>query len=307
MAIYKLALQTMRHPLCVLRNFNRGFKAWVEGIQTEAFPPGHFYSPVPSLDDVRQNEERIFHTPESVPGIDLNVAEQMEFLGTFKAMSGEMPFQQEKQDHLRYYFNNENFSYFDAIALHGMIRHAKPKRIIEVGSGFSSCVTLDTNELFFHGKISCTFIEPYPDLLYSLLKPGDREQVTIIPSKVQDVPTSTFADLEAGDILFIDSTHVSKIDSDVNHELFRILPALAPGVFIHFHDIFYPFEYPKQWLYDGRSWNENYLLRAFLQYNSAFKIVFFNDWFARLNNDLLKTQMPDALKNTGGSIWLKKL
>jgi hypothetical protein len=272
-----------------------------------AFPPGHFYSPIPNLDDVKKNEARIFHSLESVPGVDLNPEGQKELFRKFVEFYREMPFRSEKQNHLRYHFENPNFSYFDAISLHCMIRHAAPKKIIEIGSGYSSCVTLDTNELFFSGKIACTFIEPYPDLLQSLLKPTDRQQVTIIPTKLQDVPTETFSELAAGDILFIDSTHVSKIDSDVNHELFRILPALAPGVFIHFHDIFYPFEYPSEWIYDGRAWNENYLLRAFLQYNSAFEIAFFNNWFARFNRQLLEEQMPLALKNAGGSIWLRKL
>ncbi|MBK5274140.1 MAG: class I SAM-dependent methyltransferase [Desulfuromonadales bacterium] len=272
-----------------------------------AYPPGHFYSPIPCLDDVLQNEETIFHVPETIPGVDLNPEGQWELARRFAGFYREMPFQPEQQENLRYYFENPNFSYFDAISLHCMIRHAKPKRIIEVGSGFSSCVTLDTNDTFFDNRIDCTFIEPYPDLLLSLMKPGDREQVTIIPSKLQDVPTETFTALGPGDILFIDSTHVSKIDSDVNHALFRILPSLAPGVFIHFHDIFYPFEYPKQWIYDGRAWNENYILRAFLQYNSSFNIVFFNNWFARFNRQLLQDQMPLALKNAGGSIWLQKV
>jgi hypothetical protein len=272
-----------------------------------AYPPGHFYSPIPNLDDVQQNETRIFDIPSSIPGIDLNAEGQQELLNKFVEYYGDMPFLSDKQSHLRYYYENPNFSYFDAISLHCMIRHAKPKKIIEIGSGFSSCVTLDTNELFFQNQIECTFIEPYPDLLYSLLKPGDRERVTIIPAKLQDIPTDTFSTLASGDILFIDSTHVSKIDSDVNHALFRILPSLATGVFIHIHDIFYPFEYPRQWIYDGRAWNENYILRAFLQYNSTFRIVFFNNWLARFNRESLERQLPLAMKNPGGSIWLQKM
>lgn len=272
-----------------------------------AYPPGHFYSPTPCLDDILQHEDRIFHVPDEIPGIDLNPNGQRKQFFDFIPFYREMPFTDEKQPHLRYYFHNENFSYFDATVLHCMIRHLGPRQIIEIGSGFSSCASLDTNELFFGSNINCKFIEPYPELLHSLLKPTDLDQVTILPCRLQDVPTDTFTSLGDGDILFIDSTHVSKIDSDVNHLIFRVLPALKPGVTIHFHDIFYPFEYPKQWIHMGRAWNENYLLRAFLQYNEAFKIKFFNSWFARYNKELLREQMPLSLNNTGGSIWLQKV
>ena len=131
-----------------------------------------------------------------------------------------------------------------------------------MGSGYSSCVILDTNELFFNNNISCIFIEPYPQLQESLLKENDKDKIEIIPKRLQDVEVSKFSSLSSGDILFVDSTHVSKVDSDVNYIFFEILPSLTNGVYIHFHDIFYPFEYPKEWIYEGRAWNENYILRA---------------------------------------------
>ena len=123
-----------------------------------------------------------------------------------------------------------------------MIRHIEPNRIIEVGSGFSSCLILDTNDLHFDGRIATTFIEPYPELLKSLVAEGDESASTLLPVRLQDVDLSVFEELNRGDILFIDSTHVSKIDSDVNYLFFEILPRLSSGVYIHFHDIFYPFE-----------------------------------------------------------------
>ena len=113
--------------------------------------------------------------------------------------------------------------------------------------------------------------------------------------------------LASGDILFIDSTHVSKAGSDVNHIFFKILPSLAEGVNIHLHDIFYPFEYPKEWIYEGRAWNENYVLHAFLQYNSAFKITFFSNFLARFHHRTFHEKMPLCMKNTGGSIWLQRV
>lgn len=270
-------------------------------------PPGHFYSPIPSLDEVRREEATIFGTvPRSIAGIDMREAEQLQLLEQFAQWYPEIPFQAEARNGLRYRYENPAYSYSDAIFLHCMIRHAKPKRIIEVGSGFSSCVTLDTSELFFDGSINTTFIEPYPDLLMSLVKEADKDNIRVIPTRLQEVNIHEFEALDAGDILFIDSTHVSKINSDVNRIFFDILPALRPGVFIHFHDIFYPFEYPKTWILEGRAWNELYMLRTFLQYNGQFRVVLMNTFLHHFHAPFFSAHMPLCVKNTGGSIWLCK-
>ncbi|HMZ23784.1 MAG TPA: class I SAM-dependent methyltransferase [Saprospiraceae bacterium] len=272
------------------------------------FPPGHFYSPIPDLEEVRKHESSIWSVlPREIEGIDLNDKGQLQLLKKFSKFYEELPFKDEKLEGLRYFFQNPAYSYSDAIVLYSMIRFAKPRHIIEVGSGFSSCVTLDTNEVFFDGKIKTTFIEPFPNLFYSLLKEGDREKVRVLPIPLQDVSLAEFDELGKNDILFIDSTHVSKINSDVNYIFFKILPRLKSGVIVHFHDIFYPFEYPKDWIYEGRAWNEDYLLRAFLQYNSAFQVMYFNAFMGSLYEDQLQRYMPLCLKNRGGSIWLRKL
>ena len=115
-----------------------------------------------------------------------------------------------------------------------------------------------------------------------------------------------FAQLQENDILFIDSTHVSKLNSDVNRIIFNILPALKKGVLIHFHDIFWPFEYPKTWVKEGRAWNEAYLLRAFLEYNTDFEILFFSHYTHLFNREWIAANMPLFLNNLGGNIWLRK-
>jgi len=271
-------------------------------------PPGHFHSPIPSLDEVRIREDVIFNKiPRKIPGIDLNEEEQMNLFARFKKYYDELPFKADKTDSLRYFYENPAYGYSDAIFLYSMIRHTQPRRIIEVGSGYSSCVILDTNELFFNNNISCIFIEPYPQLLESLLRENDKDKIEIIPRKLQDVEVSKFSSLSSGDILFVDSTHVSKVDSDVNYIFFEILPSLGSEVYIHFHDIFYPFEYPKEWIYEERAWNENYILRAFLQYNSAFKILFYNSFLNHFYEQQFISEMPLCDKNRGGSIWLKKI
>lgn len=270
-------------------------------------PPGHFYSPIPSLDEIKRDESKIFGSvPRNIIGLELHEAAQLKLLDKFVAYYDEMPFQSQKCEGLRYYFENPAYSYSDAILLHCMIRFLQPKRIIEVGSGFSSCMTLDTNELFCGGSITTTFIEPYPELLMSLIKDIDKNTIKIIPSRLQDVDLCEFQALQANDILFIDSTHVSKINSDVNRIFFDILPRLSSGVHVHFHDIFFPFEYPKDWVYEGRAWNEAYLLRAFLQYNSAFRVVLMSTFMEHFHEPFFQEKMPLCLQNTGGSIWIRK-
>ncbi len=269
-------------------------------------PPGHFYSPIPAISDLQANEREVFDFPPAIRGVDLNEAEQVELLKTFSKVSKDQPFTSEKVTGRRYFFENPAYSYTDAIILFCMIRHLRPRRIVEVGSGYSSAAMMDINELFFDNSIDCTFIDPYPQLLRSLTKDSDHQRVRILGYKVQDVDDSIFRQLTASDILFIDSSHVAKTGSDVNYILFKILPLLAAGVYIHFHDVFYPFEYPQPWAFEGRAWNEAYLLRAFLQYNRAFKIRFFTTYLMHKHRSLFESGMPLCLKNTGGSIWLEK-
>jgi predicted O-methyltransferase YrrM len=270
-------------------------------------PPGHFYSPIPALDDVRCDEQWIFPpVPRELPGIALDEARQLAMLDELQPYYDSQPFHAEKTQNLRYFFENPAYLYSDAIFLHCMIRHARPRRIIEVGSGYSSCVMLDTNELFFDNRIACTFVEPYPQLLRTLLRDDDLGRIELLGRRLQEITLDRFRALEANDILFIDSTHVAKIGSDVNHIFADILPILRPGVYVHFHDIFYPFEYPKEWIYEGRAWNEAYLLRAFLTFNRAYEIVLFNTFLERFHRDHFMRRMPLCLKNEGGSIWLRR-
>jgi predicted O-methyltransferase YrrM len=271
-------------------------------------PPGHFYSPIPDLDVVRRDEQRVFPpVPRELPDIALDEARQLAMLDELQPYYDSQPFAARKTPDLRYFFENPMYSYSDAIFLHCMIRHARPRRIIEVGSGYSSCVTLDTNEVFFGNRIACTFVEPYPQLLRTLLLDDDFGRIEVLDRGLQEIALDRFHGLEANDILFIDSTHVAKVGSDVNYIFAEILPALRPGVYVHFHDIVYPFEYPKEWIYEGRAWTEAYLLRAFLAFNRAYEIVLFNTFLERFHRDRFLRTMPLCLKNEGGSIWLRRI
>lgn len=278
------------------------YKTWV--------PPGHFYSPIPDIKAIQGREGTIFNVPNAADvklPIDLNQEAQIKLIHIFAEYYQDMPFQDEKTEDLRYYFNNMYYSYTDGIILYCMLKHLAPKRLIEVGSGFSSCLIMDTNERYLGNQLSALFIEPYPDRLFSLLNEKDKNTVNLIQDNLENLDKNIFLSLRENDILFIDSTHVSKIGSDVNYYLFEILPLLNKGVYIHIHDIFYPFEYPKEWVYEGRAWNEAYILRAFLQYNSHFEIVLFNNFIINHAHSFIASKMPVCLKNYGSSIWLKKI
>jgi predicted O-methyltransferase YrrM len=272
------------------------------------FANGHFYSPIISIEEIKKRESEIWKNRDAdgITGIELRTEEQKNLVEQFINYYQDLPFKSEKQAEIRYQFDNGSYSYTDGIILYAIIRYNKPKRIIEVGSGFSSMVMLDTNEMFFNNQIDLTFIDPYPERLYSLMKYSDKEQTTVIESDVQLIPLTVFEKLEAGDILFIDSTHVSKTGSDVNYILFEILPVLKSGVLIHFHDVFYPFEYPKEWVFQGRNWNEDYILKAFLMYNEKFRIKLFSEYLHRHHPNVF-SEMPLCYNNTGGNLWIEKI
>lgn len=271
------------------------------------FPNGHFYSPVISIEGVKKREAEIWKNrdEDGILGVELRTEGQIKLVQQFTKYYAALPFKSEKQEKLRYQFGNGSYSYTDGIVLYSMIRHFEPKRIIEIGSGYSSMVMLDTNELFFDNQINLTFIEPFPERLYSLMKEDDKKITAVVESEVQLIPLDVFEKLQAGDILFVDSTHVSKTGSDVNYILFEILPVLNSGVLIHFHDVFYPFEYPKEWVFQGRNWNEDYILKAFLMYNEKFEIKLFSEYLYKHHKNVFK-DMPLCYNNTGGNLWLEK-
>ncbi len=280
-------------------------------------PAGHFYSPIPSVDEIKASEARIFNRDErELVGISLNVQRQLELLDAFKPFYAEIPFQERRDGHsrLRYYFANALYSYADAVVLYSIIRWARPRRVVEIGSGFSSALVLDTNELYFDGCIRCTFIEPHPERLMAVLQPTDRVDLRVEP--VQETPIEIFTALQAGDLLIVDGSHVAKTGSDVNHMLFEVLPRLRAGVHVHIHDVFYPFEYPKRWVYQGVAWNEAYMVRAFLQYNATFEITLFTSYLLQQYRDriarafplmLLSERMdPTTADAPGSSLWITR-
>ena len=270
-------------------------------------PPGHFYSPIVDVEQVRQQYGVV--QPNIMPaGIKVDDAGMQRLWSEMVPLLREIDFPEDAEPRSRYHFRNSAFSYGDGSILHAMLRRFRPKRLVEVGSGYSSACAVDTIDRFLGGQVDVTFVEPYPALLHKLLGEDSAGRYTVHDKTVQAVDMEVFTQLQSGDFLFVDSTHIMKTGSDVCHELFNVLPALKSGVFIHFHDIFWPFEYGPEWIVkQNRSWNEIYGLRAFLMFNDAFEIVFFNDWFVRNHRASVEADYPMMLKNTGGSIWLRKV
>lgn len=279
-------------------------------------PPGHFYSPIVDPHAAGQHLAAVAARPPDQPVLGISIDHDAmrrrwaEFLPSFQ----NMPFAEQPREGMRYGLENPTFSWADGSILYAMIRVLRPRTIIEVGCGWSSLCLIDTRLSLGDDAFELILADPYFDFLESLLG-RSRESgaasigaVTTLRAPVQNLDLSMFERLSANDILFIDSTHIMKTGSDVCHELFQILPRIRSGVYVHFHDIFWPFEYSKEWeVVQGRSWNEAFGIRAFLMSNPEWRIEFFNDYWAKTEPDLIRSTYPDFLKNSGGSLWLRRL
>ena len=215
----------------------------------------------------------------------------------------------------RYYIANNQFQMIDSAVASAMLTHLNPTRIVEIGCGFSTAAMFDTIDRMAAPRLqNFTCIDPDMSRLDALSLSGKIERRA---ERVQDVDLAVFAELKAGDILFIDSSHVLKAASDVHYEYLHILPSLPSGVIVHIHDVFYPFEYPRQWLLrEVRAWNEAYLVDMMLTYGNGYEVLFFNhamieNYPSVLDEELRllereKELRPRAHQRTNGSIWLKK-
>lgn len=273
----------------------------------EIYPPGHFYSPCPDLESVRSRATALWSKDvDRNPSLQLGPDAQTALIKELARFYTDFTWPDQPYPDYRYYLANSWFGHGDAISLYGVLRYFRPNRVIEMGSGFSSALMLDTNEKFLAHAVRFTCIDPFPERLRSLLRDADRQNVGVVPDIVQNVPIATFSERDANDILFVDSLPVAKIGSDVNYLIFEILPALKPGVLVHFHDILWPFEYPLEWVLAGTAWNETYVVRAFLQYNHMFEVLLFNSYLGDKFTSLFEALMPSFLKDIGGSLWLRK-
>jgi hypothetical protein len=280
-------------------------------VSQPAFEPGHFYSPIVDTDAVARRRERVWPAQPTIAGIDFNDASHHQVLTElFPRFMPEYDYPEhaDAASPHRFYTRNPQFSWLDSRALFVLLRAWRPERIIEVGSGHSSLLMADVNRRFLDRSIDITCIEPYPQ---PFLTQGVDGIARLLEREVQDVELEAFRRLGAGDVLFIDSSHVAKTGSDVNYLYFDVIPALAPGVHVHVHDVFLPNDYPVDWVLDhNRSWNEQYVLRALLMYaSSTLRVTFGCSHAFHRYRDLVIAALahPRGHGFGGGSFWFTKL
>lgn len=253
--------------------------------------PSHFYFPVPKLRSLRDKDWGARHP---CAAIDFRFAEQLNRLNTEF-----LPFAQEWSfpDHQngtknQFHFNNGFFEHVDAEVAYSIVRQRKPRRIVEVGCGNTTLLLTTALRKNAAEGFPCEMygIDPHPSLF---LKEGVPGLTGLIEEPVQRAPVELFRALEENDILFIDSSHVVSIDSDVVYELLNILPTLKPGVVVHFHDIFAPLDYPEKFVKKNLCfWGEQYLLEAFLSFNSEFKVLWAGSAMQQHHPDVLRDAFP---------------
>jgi len=273
--------------------------------------PNHFYEPIP---DTRTLKDDLWSKHSELVGININEKKQLELLSLFasKFKNEYEAFPKSKTyTPYEYYVNNGAFESVDGETLYCMIRHFKPRKIFEIGSGNSTYLSaqavLKNREEDDSYECELVAIEPYPN---EILKAGFPGLSKLIPTKVQDIPLSEFKKLTENDILFIDSSHVLKIGSDVQYEYLEILSRLNKGVIVHVHDIFLPAEYLKEWvLKDYIFWNEQYLLQAFLVFNDSFEVLWAGSYMHLKHPDKLETAFSSYKrdKRWPGSFWMRKI
>lgn len=294
-------------PILSSGRYHRYFAEWER--QGFHVSPVHFYSPIP---DVGSLGDELWDVSLEVPGLDFNDAIQLDLLiNQFPAFRSEYDrFSRAATGQTEeFHFANGQFSGTDALVLYCMVRYLRPQMVIEIGSGYSTRLSLAAVRANGFGRLRC--VEPFPDdpadpSRGSLLRVG-APGLELIEERVEHLGIGPFQELTAGDVLFIDSSHVAKIGSDVNFLFFEVLPRLAPGVVVHVHDVFLPGEYPRSWVVDEhRFWNEAYLLRAFLTFNTEFEVLLANHYLAQKYPGHLRETFPNAPWWGGGSFWIRR-
>jgi len=296
-------------PTSLLRMFFKAFETRQELAEAAGFHvlPRRSDSAVMRIEEI---DFAALSRPRALPGIDLRVNAALELLTRLKPFAAELdviPY--EPSASAPFWFTPEfltSFPDYDTAVLYSLLRYLKPKRYVEVGCGYSSIVSNFALQRNQHDGASCdaVYADPEPRLPMDKVLTGAR----LILKRVQDVPLDTFKALQSGDVLFIDTSHVLKIQSDVEQEIVRILPSLAPGVWIHFHDVFTPYDYPEEWIRQPvRLWaNEQYALECLLTGGTRYQVEIPLHYLVRDFKDPIREFFPRG-HTRGQSIWLRKI
>ncbi len=286
----------------------RYFRMWQE--RGFHITPIHYYAPIP---DTRTLSDDLWQKRSDLVGLAINENKQLELLSVFMSKYrneySSFPMNPTPIRH-QYYLRNISFGSVDAEILYCMIRHFKPSRIVEIGSGHSTYLSaqaiLENKKEDSNYESELIVVDPYPSELVKERFPGLSR---VMIQRVEQVPLSEFTTLQKNDILFIDSSHVVKIGGDVQYEYLEILPRLTEGVVVHAHDIFLPAEYPKEWvLGQYRFWTEQYLLQAFLAFNASYEIIWAGSYMHLKYPDKLESAFSSYRQNQTwpGSFWIRR-
>ena len=265
------------------------------------FQPNHFYWPLNDVAFLRENLG-LWHDRGLPQGVAWDLDGQLELASRVHAYLPELEDVPDlpAEGRARFVWQNNAFSGADAVVYYGLVRDLQPRRVVEVGSGWSSLLlarAVQRNER----RCEVTIVEPFPnEWLFEALPPEWEVHRAII----QHADLAIFERLGPGDVCFYDGSHCVRTGADVNWFLFEVLPRLAPGVLVHLHDIFFPDDYHDEWIFnEGLSWNEQYVLQAFLMHNDAYRIRIANHmlWKERAH------ELSELYNMDGGSIWLEKL
>jgi predicted O-methyltransferase YrrM len=268
----------------------------------------HYGEPMPNTSRL---PEGTWSALSELPGLDMLEAEQLELLTLFESRFKEeyasLP-RGRQPDPDVYYVDNPKFGAVDGEILYCMIRHLKPRRFLEMGSGYSTLLAAQASakNLAEDASLTAELVanDPHPSRLVERLP----SFVRLEKRRAQDVPLSEFESLGGNDILFIDSTHVLKIGSDVQYEILEVLPRLAEGVVVHVHDVFFPAEYPRSWVKRSHwFFNEQYFVRAFLAFNEAFEVLWASNYMSLRHPDRLAEAVPSYERGgMPGSLWMRR-
>jgi len=268
----------------------------------------NYYSPIPDLSLLPDD---IWTRRRDLCGVDLDADVGIEFIERELAefiTELDVPNEDPGQPGV-FFLKNTGFESVDAELLYGMVRHARPRRVIELGSGYSTLLINLAAQRNIENGVETRHVayDPYPRehvLGASLPEPSRLEAVS-----ATELPLEVFEELEPGDVLFVDTTHTVKLGSDVNFIVLEVLPRLQPGVIIHFHDIFLPWEYPRTWFEELQYfWAEQYLLQAFLAFNPTFTVLVAAHAVAREHRARLGRVIPSfEEKVQPGSLWLRRV
>ena len=276
-------VRAAQHALFLARNEPELADRWGYHIR-----PIHYYEPLP---DFRAITPEQIQRRRNYPAIDFRWDDQLRLLRELEPHAAELT---------EFDLKNDYFSGLDALVYYSLIRHLKPRRVIEIGGGYSTRIANKALAANQSGRLTC--IEPYPDDRLN----GSQFSTQMITRRVEELDVDFFSCLEANDILFIDSSHTVKFGSDVCYEFLELLPSLKRGVWVHVHDIFFPHDYPAEWLLKRRlALNEQYLLEAFLSFNPTFAPQLANHWLCLDHGE--EAARLGTITTPGSSFWMKRI